>query len=74
MNNALPKKLWLVFAQSVTVCLGLAFVLQLLAPSLLEKLSSKTNSQIVLKQAAPSLKSDVAGSYSQAVKKPRPLS
>jgi serine protease DegQ len=70
MNNQLHRKLWLIFAQTVTVCLALVFVLRLFLPNVLEGfLSQKPNT---VKQVGPSLGVDVAGSYSQAVKKAMP--
>ncbi|MDZ4141674.1 MAG: Do family serine endopeptidase [Methylotenera sp.] len=68
MNNSLHKKLWLIFAQSVTVCLALIFVLRLFFPSIFENLIAKTTNPVVVKQVEPSL----TNSYSQAVKKAMP--
>ncbi len=70
MNNQLHKKLWLIFAQTVTVCLALVFVLRLFFPSLLENILAKPNNTSSLKQAEPSR--NLASSYSQAVKKAMP--
>lgn len=76
MNNPLHKKLWLIFAQSVTVCLAIAFVLRMFFPGLLEglleNLGARKNNAVVIKQVESSLKSNIAGSYSQAVKKAMP--
>jgi len=72
MNNQLHKKLWLIFAQTVTVCLALVFVLRLFFPNLLENMLSKPNSAVVVMQAQPKISANLAGSYSQAVKKAMP--
>jgi len=72
MNNQLHKKLWLIFAQTVTVCLALVFVLRLFFPSLLENMLAKPNNSLVIKQAEPRIGGNLAGSYSQAVKKAMP--
>lgn len=72
MNNQLHKKLWLIFAQTVTVCLALVFVLRLFFPSLLENILAKPNNTLSLKQAEPSKGGNLASSYSQAVKKAMP--
>lgn len=72
MNNQLHKKLWLIFAQTVTVCFALVFVLQLFSPKLLEGLLSPKPNMVTIKQVEPSLGVNVAGSYSQAVRKAMP--
>ncbi|NOS97134.1 MAG: Do family serine endopeptidase [Methylotenera sp.] len=75
MNNSFQKKLWLIFAQSVTACLGLAFVLRMFFPAaldgLLDNLAPKPGA-VVVKQVESSPKTNVTGSYSQAVKKAMP--
>ncbi len=76
MNNPLHKKLWLIFAQSVTVCLALVFVLRMFFPGflegLLENLGVRKNNAVVINQVESSLKTNIAGSYSLAVKKAMP--
>ena len=72
MNNQLHKKLWLIFAQTVTVCLALVFVLRLFFPSLLENMLAKPNNTLVVKQAEPRNDGSLVGSYSLAVKKAMP--
>jgi serine protease DegQ len=72
MNNPLHKKLWLVFAQTVTVCLALVFVLRLFFPSLLENILSKPNNSMTAKQTESAITNSSIGSYSQAVKKAMP--
>ena len=72
MNNQLHKKLWLIFAQTVTVCLALVFVLQLFSPKLLEVFLAQRPSTVIVKQAETNLDVAVTGSYSQAVKKAMP--
>ncbi len=72
MNNQLHKKLWLIFAQTVTVCLALVFVLRLFFPSLLENMLTKSNNMLIVKPAESINSSSSAGSYSLAVKKAMP--
>ncbi len=72
MHPSLSKKLWLIFAQTTTLCLALLFVLRTFAPQLLEKLSPQKNSAVLVKYAEPSLGVRSAGSYSLAVKKAMP--
>lgn len=62
------QKIWLIFAQTVTVCLGLLFVLRIFNPHLLE-----TNHEpIVIKQVAQQSTSNNSNTYSSAVKKAMP--
>lgn len=72
MNKQAYQKLWLIFAQTVTACLALIFVLRLLFPNLLEGTLTKKLSAVVVKYAEPSLNISLAGSYSPAVKKAMP--
>lgn len=72
MNNQLHKKLWLIFAQTVTVCLALVFVLRIFFPDLLENILAKKPNTVLVKQYEPGLNIKVTGSYSQAVKKAMP--
>lgn len=64
------RKIWLIFAQSVTACLGVLFVLRLFYPNLLQT----TPEPIVIKQAAPQAvpSNNLNGTYSAAVKKATP--
>ena len=66
------QRIWLIFAQSVTACLGLLFVLRLFYPHLLET----GQVPIVIKQvessAAASSKTAFKGGYSLAAKKAMP--
>ncbi len=65
------RKIWLIFAQSVTACLGLLFVLRLFYPQFLEA----TQTPIVIKQATPevaSVASAPKSGFSNAVKKAMP--
>jgi len=68
MNNQLHKNLWLIFAQAVTICLALLFVVRLFFPQLL----NKANQTVVVKQVESTLKPSIAGSYSLAAKKAMP--
>ncbi|HNZ56385.1 MAG TPA: Do family serine endopeptidase [Methylophilaceae bacterium] len=75
MNNSLSKKLWLTFAQTVTVCLGLAFVLRMFFPELLVNLfdaSAIKKNEVVVKQVEPQPHPTAAGSYRDAVQKAAP--
>jgi serine protease DegQ len=62
------KRVWLIFAQSVTACLGLLFVLRLFYPHLLEK----GQEPIVINQVESSPSASFKGSYSSAAKKAMP--
>ena len=62
------KRVWLIFAQSVTACLGLLFVLRLFYPHLLEK----GQEPIVINQVESSASASFKGSYSSAAKKAMP--
>lgn len=64
------QRIWLIFAQSVTACLGLLFVLRLFYPQLL----NPTPEPIVIQQVKPSLAdaTNPIGSYSAAAKKAMP--
>ncbi len=69
MNNSLHKKLWLIFAQAVTISLALLFVARMFYPQLL---INKPNQAIVVKQVDSKIKTPPAGSYSLAAKKAMP--
>lgn len=64
------QRIWLIFAQSVTACLGLLFVLRLFYPQLL----NPTPEPIVIQQVqpAPADTTNPIGSYSTAAKKAMP--
>lgn len=62
------KKLWLIFAQTVTLCLAALFVVQLFYPQLLDK---KENT-VVVTQASPAAAAASIGSYSTAAQKAMP--
>ena len=66
------QRIWLIFAQSVTACLGLLFVLRFFYPHLLET----GQTPIVIKQVesipATSAKTGLKGGYSSAAKKAMP--
>jgi serine protease DegQ len=62
------KRVWLIFAQSVTACLGLLFVLRLFYPHLLEK----GQEPIVINQVESIPSASSKGSYSSAAKKAMP--
>ena len=67
MINQLHKRLWLIFAQAVTLCLALLFVLRIFFPDILS--SGQT---IVVKQVESSARLSLTGSYSYAAKKAMP--
>ena len=62
------RKLWLIFAQTVTITLGALFVLQLFQPDLMKN----REGSIVLNQAQPALPVKGAASYSKAASKAMP--
>jgi len=65
------RKLWLIFAQTVTASLAVLFVIQLFYPNLLEKQPADDKS-VVVKQAATLPIIASSGSYSAAAKKAMP--
>ena len=67
------KKLWLIFAQTVTISLGALFVTQTFYPELLKQsLVPKTSPPVQVSQVAPEQVAQIAGSYSSAAKKAMP--
>jgi serine protease DegQ len=62
------QKIWLIFAQSVTACLGLLFVLRLFYPNFLET----DQGPIIVKQVESSPVAIIKGGYSIAAKKAMP--
>ncbi|MBZ4200274.1 MAG: Do family serine endopeptidase [Methylotenera sp.] len=72
MHTSLNKKLWLIFAQTTTLCLAALFVVRTFAPNLVDGLSQKQKSAVLVKYAEPSMGLNSAGSYSLAVKKAMP--
>lgn len=66
------RKLWLIFAQTVTASLAVLFVLQLFYPNLLEPKPETKDSAVVVKQAATLPIIASPGSYSVAAKKAMP--
>ena len=72
MNNPLHKKLWLIFAQTVTICLAMLFVLQLFIPNAFDRILGKKNQAVVVKQVEQKIVANATGSYSLAVKKAMP--
>ncbi len=68
------RKIWLIFAQTVTICLGILFVLQLFKPELF--VLNSQEAPIVIKEAAPqrptASSNAPANSYSNAAKKAMP--
>ncbi len=68
MNNQLHKKIWLIFAQTATVCMALLFVLRIFYPDFL----GNKEAAVIVKQAEPSNITTATGSYSSAAKKAMP--
>jgi Do/DeqQ family serine protease len=68
------KRLWLVFAQTATVALGVLFVVTTLKPDWLAPRTEAPAQPVVVKQAAPALVEHTAkaGSYRDAVGKAAP--
>jgi len=62
------RKIWLIFAQSVTACLGLLFVLRMFYPELLVS----TSKPVVIKQVDTVAKVESKSGYSQAAEKAMP--
>jgi serine protease DegQ len=62
------RRLWLIFAQTVTISLGVLFVIQTFYPNLLPR----QDKAVVVQEAEPSNAGPVVGSYSQAAKKAMP--
>jgi serine protease DegQ len=62
------RKIWLIFAQTVTVCLGILFVLQTFKPSLFES----NQKLMVVKQATSQSSTTPVSTYSEAAKKAMP--
>jgi serine protease DegQ len=68
MNNQLHKRIWLIFAQTATVCMALLFVLRLFNPDFL----SPKEHAIVVNDNDQSLAATPVGSYRHAAKKAMP--
>lgn len=67
------KKLWLIFAQTVTISLGALFVLQTFYPELLGKsLKPVTEQPVLVNQVSADKVVHTEGSYSSAAKKAMP--
>lgn len=62
------RKIWLIFAQTVTVCLGILFVIQTFKPDLFES----NQKPIVVKQATSQQSAIPVSTYSDAAKKAMP--
>ncbi|MFW5431790.1 MAG: Do family serine endopeptidase [Methylophilaceae bacterium] len=62
------RKIWLIFAQTVTVCAGVLFALQAFKPAFLEL----NQAPVVIKEATPQQSPNLADTYSSAAKKAMP--
>jgi serine protease DegQ len=65
------RKLWLIFAQTATVCLGIVFVVTTLKPELLPA-GWRGGNVVSFKEATPEASQKKANSYSGAAKKAMP--
>lgn len=68
MNQQLHKKIWLIFAQTATVCMALLFVLRLFNPDFLKQ----KEHTLVVNKNTPEQLATPAGSYRHAAKKAMP--
>lgn len=68
MNNQLHKKIWLIFAQTATICMAMLFVLRIFYPDFL----AQKEPAVVVKQIEPKTSATAIGSYSYAAKKAMP--
>ena len=66
------QRIWLIFAQSVTACLGLLFVLRLFYPHLLDTVQAPIVINQVESSPAASSKAGLKAGYSNAAKKAMP--
>ena len=65
------RKLWLIFAQTTTICLGILFVVSTLRPDLLGA-GTRTSVDVVTTREAPAAPSRSMASYSDAARKAMP--
>lgn len=75
MDNHLYKKFWLIFAQAITVCLAILFLLRMFFPNWLGGVLDNANNTVVVKQVESSTNANnnnMVSSYSHAVKKAMP--
>jgi serine protease DegQ len=74
MSKTFFSKLWLTFAQAVTICFGILFAIKMYAPDFLHREADvKTPIQInEIRQAPPDSAATPTDSYSRAVKKAIP--
>ncbi|MFA7349769.1 MAG: Do family serine endopeptidase [Methylotenera sp.] len=68
MNNQLHKKIWLIFAQTATVCMAILFVLRIFYPDFLSQREPPRPTVLV----DPAASVATPGSYSYAAKKAMP--
>jgi serine protease DegQ len=66
------RKLWLIFAQTVTISLAVLFVIQQFYPHLLTASITSENKTIAIKEAEVTVPAVMQGSYSSAAKKAMP--
>ena len=68
----MARKFWLLFAQASTLCLAALFVVATLRPDLLPRLAGKSNSVVLLREAAAPATAAGAGTYADAARKAMP--
>ena len=66
------RRFWLLFAQASTLCLAALFVVATLRPDLLPRLAGKSNSVVLLREAAAPATAAGAGTYADAARKAMP--
>ena len=66
------RKLWLIFAQTTTICLGILFVVSTLRPELLGSNNTRASVDVVTTREAPVATARPIASYSEAARKAMP--
>jgi serine protease DegQ len=66
------RKLWLIFAQTTTICLGILFVVSTLRPELLGSTTRGSVDVVTTREAPPAAPSRAVASYSDAARKAMP--
>jgi len=66
------RKLWLVFAQTATICLAVLFVVSTLRPDLLARDGRNHNNVVAVKEAPPDAPARASASFNDAARKAMP--
>ncbi|MEO7727630.1 MAG: hypothetical protein ABIS45_10295, partial [Burkholderiales bacterium] len=66
------RRLWLIFAQTTTICLGILFVVSTLRPDLLGRRAGATVDVVTTREAPPAAATRAIASYSDAAVKAMP--